>query len=155
MAGERPCKDLLHEGQYWKAKAKEECPTQRPLFSSTARMLEPSSTSARLRSGAVHNHVTRYQPTPKEQAQRKKEALAERVEKQSRVRIWTPSARSCRMFSCGLTWRWLRSTTSDVWGTTITVVSARCTDGKRRRAKRHGALKPWITRRSRRQQCKP
>jgi hypothetical protein len=31
--------------------------------------------------------VTRYHPTPKEQAQRKKEALAERVEKLSRVRI--------------------------------------------------------------------
>jgi len=31
--------------------------------------------------------VTRYQPTPQEQAQRKKEALAERVEKLSRVRI--------------------------------------------------------------------
>jgi hypothetical protein len=35
----------------------------------------------------VHNRVTRYQPTPQEQAQREKEALAERVEKQSRVRI--------------------------------------------------------------------
>ena len=35
----------------------------------------------------VHNRVTRYQPTPQEQAQRKKEALAERVEKQSRVRV--------------------------------------------------------------------
>ena len=31
--------------------------------------------------------MTRYQPTPQEQAQRKKEALAERVEKLSRVRI--------------------------------------------------------------------
>jgi len=31
--------------------------------------------------------VTRYQPTPQEQAQRKKEALAERVEKLSRVRV--------------------------------------------------------------------
>jgi len=31
--------------------------------------------------------VTRYQPTPREQAQRKKEALAERVEKLSRVRV--------------------------------------------------------------------
>src|SRR5436305_5875136 len=35
----------------------------------------------------VHNRVTRYQPTPQEQAQRKKEALAEHVEKLSRVRI--------------------------------------------------------------------
>jgi len=31
--------------------------------------------------------VTRYEPTPQEQAQRKKDALAERVEKLSRVRI--------------------------------------------------------------------
>ena len=31
--------------------------------------------------------MTRYQPTPREQAQRKKEALAERVEKLSRVRV--------------------------------------------------------------------
>jgi hypothetical protein len=35
----------------------------------------------------VHNRVTRYQLTSQEVAQRKKEALAERVEKQSRVRI--------------------------------------------------------------------
>src|SRR6266851_1225289 len=35
----------------------------------------------------VHNRVTRYQPTPQQQAQRKKEALSERVEKLSRVRI--------------------------------------------------------------------
>jgi hypothetical protein len=35
----------------------------------------------------VHNLVTRYQPTPQEKALRKKEALAARVEKLSRVRI--------------------------------------------------------------------
>lgn len=35
----------------------------------------------------VHNRVTRYQPTPQELAHRKKDALAERVEKLSRVRI--------------------------------------------------------------------
>src|SRR6266403_67421 len=35
----------------------------------------------------VHNRVTRYQPTPQEQAQRKNEALSERVEKLSRVRV--------------------------------------------------------------------
>jgi len=29
------------------------------------------------RDSDVHNRVTRYQPTPQEQAQRKKEALAE------------------------------------------------------------------------------
>jgi len=35
----------------------------------------------------IHNRVTRYQPTPQEQAQRKKEVLAECVEKLSRVRV--------------------------------------------------------------------
>jgi hypothetical protein len=35
----------------------------------------------------VHNRVTRYQPTMQEKAKRKKKALAERIEKQSRVRI--------------------------------------------------------------------
>ena len=35
----------------------------------------------------VHNRVTRYQPKPQELAHRRKEALAERVEKLSRVRI--------------------------------------------------------------------
>jgi len=35
----------------------------------------------------VHNRVTRYQPTPQEQAPRKKEALAECVEKLWRVRV--------------------------------------------------------------------
>ncbi len=33
------------------------------------------------------NRVTRYQPTPQEQAQRTKEAVAERVEKLARVRV--------------------------------------------------------------------
>src|SRR5213078_1892511 len=35
----------------------------------------------------VHNRVTRYQPTPQEQSQRKKESLSERVAKLSRVRV--------------------------------------------------------------------
>ena len=37
--------------------------------------------------GSALNRVTRYQPTPQEQAQWKKEALAERIDKLSRVRI--------------------------------------------------------------------
>lgn len=36
---------------------------------------------------AVHARVTRYQPTPPERAARAKELLAERIEKQTRVRI--------------------------------------------------------------------
>ncbi|MGC1617352.1 MAG: hypothetical protein WA765_02565 [Candidatus Acidiferrum sp.] len=37
--------------------------------------------------GPVHVTVTRYQPTPQEQGRRRKEKLAERVEKESRVHI--------------------------------------------------------------------
>jgi len=79
-------KDVLYEGQYRKVKGKGECPTRRPLFSSR----QSAGTIFYLCQAekcAVHNHVTRYQPTPHEQAQRKKEVLAERAEKQSRVRI--------------------------------------------------------------------
>ena len=45
--------------------------------------------------------------------------------------------------------------TSSAWVTTITAVFPSSTLGKRRRAKPHGALKPWTTRRLRRLWCKP
>jgi ParB family chromosome partitioning protein len=80
-------KDLLHEGQYWKAKAKEECPNTKAAVLIDGKNAGAIFYLCQTEKCAVHNHVTRYQPTPKEQAQRKKEALAERVEKQSRVRI--------------------------------------------------------------------
>jgi hypothetical protein len=54
----------------------------------------------------VHNRVTRYQPTPQEQAQRKKEALAERIEKLTRVRVLEAIRKKLPEFSLGLTWRW-------------------------------------------------
>jgi ParB family transcriptional regulator, chromosome partitioning protein len=80
-------KDVLHEGQYRKAKAKGECPNTKAAVLIDGKSAGTIFYLCQTEKCAVHNHVTRYQPTPQEQAQRKKEALAERVEKQSRVRI--------------------------------------------------------------------
>jgi ParB family chromosome partitioning protein len=79
--------DVLYDGQYRKAKGEGECPTTK-----AAVLIDGKSAGAifylcQAEKCAVHNQVTRYLPTPQEQAQRKKEALAERVEKRSRVRI--------------------------------------------------------------------
>jgi len=80
-------KDVLHEGQYRKAKGKGECPTTKAAVVIDGKSAGTIFYLCQTEKCAVHNHVTRYQPTPQERAQRKKEALAERVEKQSRVRI--------------------------------------------------------------------
>ena len=81
-------KDVLHEGQYRKAKGKGECPTTKAAVLIDGKSAGTIFYLCQDDKCAVHNHVTRYQPTPEERAQRKKEALAERVEKQSRVRMY-------------------------------------------------------------------
>ncbi len=80
-------KDVLFEGQYRKAKAKGECPTTKAAVFIDGKSAGTIFYLCQDVKCAVHNHVTRYQPTPQEQTQRKKEVLAERVEKQSRIRI--------------------------------------------------------------------
>jgi ParB family chromosome partitioning protein len=80
-------KDVLYEGQYRKAKGKEECPSTKAAVVIDGRSAGSIFYLCQTEKCDVHNRVTRYQPTPQEHAQRKKEALAERVEKQSRVRI--------------------------------------------------------------------
>jgi ParB family chromosome partitioning protein len=80
-------KDVLFEGQYRKAKAKGECPNTRGAVLIDGKGAGSIFYVCQTEKCDVHNRVTRYQPTPQEQLQRKKEALAERVEKQSRVRI--------------------------------------------------------------------
>jgi hypothetical protein len=80
-------KDVLHDGQYRKAKGKGECPTTKAAVLIDGKSAGTIFYLCQTEKCPVHNHVTRYQPTPQEQGQRKKEALAERVEKQSRVRI--------------------------------------------------------------------
>ncbi len=80
-------KDALFEGQYRKAKAKGECPNTKAAVLIDGKGAGNIFYLCQTEKCDVHNRVTRYQPTPQEQAQRKKEALAERIEKLSRVRI--------------------------------------------------------------------
>src|SRR5690242_20007356 len=80
-------KDVLFEGQYRRAKAKGECPTTKAAVLIDGKGAGSIFYLCQTEKCDVHNRVTRYQPTPQEQVQRKKEALAERVEKLSRVRV--------------------------------------------------------------------
>jgi ParB family chromosome partitioning protein len=80
-------KDVLFEGQYRKAKANGECPNTKAAVLIDGKGAGSIFYLCQTEKCDVHNRVTRYQPTPQEQAQRKKEALSERVEKLSRVRI--------------------------------------------------------------------
>jgi ParB family transcriptional regulator, chromosome partitioning protein len=81
-------KDVLFEGHYRKAKARGECPNTKAAVLIDGKGAGSIFYICQTEKCEVHNRVTRYQPTPQERAQRKKEALAERVEKQSRVRIF-------------------------------------------------------------------
>src|SRR5438067_8996630 len=80
-------KDVLLEGQYRRAKSKGECPNTKAAVLVDGKGAGSIFYLCQTEKCDVHNRVTRYQATPQEQAQRKKEALAERVEKLSRVRI--------------------------------------------------------------------
>jgi len=80
-------KEVLFEGQYRKAKAKGECPNTKVAILIDGKGAGGIFYLCQAEKCEVHNRVTRYEPTPQEQAQRKKEALAERVEKLSRVRV--------------------------------------------------------------------
>jgi ParB family chromosome partitioning protein len=80
-------KDVLYEGQYRRAKAKAECPNTKAAVLIDGRSAGSIFYLCQSEKCDVHNRVTRYEPTPQEKAQRKKAALVERIEKQSRVRI--------------------------------------------------------------------
>src|SRR5213080_1514862 len=80
-------KGVLFEGQYRKAKAKGECTNTKAAVLIDGKGAGSIFYLCQTEKCDVHNRVTRYQPTPQEQPQRKKEALAERAEKLSRVRI--------------------------------------------------------------------
>jgi ParB family chromosome partitioning protein len=80
-------KGVLFEGQYRKAKAKGECPNTKAAVVIDGKSAGSIFYLCQTEKCDVHNRVTRYQPTPQEQAKRKKEALAERIEKLSRVRV--------------------------------------------------------------------
>src|ERR1700739_3585627 len=80
-------KDALFEGQYWRVKAKGECPNTKAAVLIDGKGAGSIFYLCRTEKCEVPNRRPRYQPTPQELVQRKKEALAERVEKLSRVRV--------------------------------------------------------------------
>jgi ParB family chromosome partitioning protein len=77
--------DVLHEGNYCKAK-KAECPQTKPAVIVDGPNAGSLLHVCRDEKCPVHAQMTRYQPTPKEKAARARKALAERIEKQTRAR---------------------------------------------------------------------
>lgn len=80
-------KDVLVEGQFLRLKNKGECPNAKAAVLVDGRSAGVLFYICKDEKCAVHSRTTRYQPTPEERAQRSKELLAERIEKQSRLRI--------------------------------------------------------------------
>jgi ParB family transcriptional regulator, chromosome partitioning protein len=78
--------DVLYEGHYRTVK-KAECPQARPAVVMDGTDAGKVLHVCRDEKCSVHARVSSYQPTPQERAARAKELLAERVEKESRVRI--------------------------------------------------------------------
>ena len=83
----KPQPDILYEGQYRKAAKKAECPQTKSAVVMDGPDAGKLLHVCRDDKCPVHAAVTRYQPTPQERATRAKEALAERVEKLTRVRV--------------------------------------------------------------------
>ncbi len=79
--------DVLCDGQYSRVSKKGECPHTKSAVVAdgpeTGKVLHVCGDEK----CPVHARETAYQPTPQERAARAKELLAERIEKQSRVRI--------------------------------------------------------------------
>jgi len=65
-------KDVLFDGQYRKAKAKGECPNTKAAVLIDGKGAGSIFYLCLTEKCDVHNRVTRYQPTPQEQAQRKR-----------------------------------------------------------------------------------
>ena len=80
-------RDVLVEGQFLRTKSKGECPHTKPAVLIDGKGAGTVFHICRDEKCPVHSRITRYEPTPQERAQRAKERLAERVEKQSRFRI--------------------------------------------------------------------
>lgn len=80
-------RDVLVEGQFLRAKSKGECPNTKPAVLIDGKGAGTIFHICRDEKCPVHSRITRYEPTPRERAQRAKERMAERVEKQSRFRI--------------------------------------------------------------------
>jgi ParB family chromosome partitioning protein len=83
----KPQPDVLYEGQYRRIAKKAECPQTKPAVVMDGPQAGALLHVCRDEKCPVHARETRYQPTPRERAARAKELLAERVEKQTRIRI--------------------------------------------------------------------
>src|SRR6201998_2510121 len=83
----KPQPDVLYEGQYRCIAKKAECPQTKLAVVMEGPQAGTLLHVCRDEKCPVHARETRYQPTPQERAARAKELLAERVEKQTRVRI--------------------------------------------------------------------
>ena len=79
--------DVLHEGQFRTARKKTECPHTKPAVVIDGPDAGKLLHVCRDDECPVHARVTRYQPSPQERAARAEEVLAERIEKQTRIRV--------------------------------------------------------------------
>ena len=79
--------DVLYEGQYRRVVKKAECPQAKSAVVIDGLHAGTFLHVCRDEKCPVHARETRYQPTPQERAVRAKEALAERIEKQTRMRM--------------------------------------------------------------------
>jgi ParB family transcriptional regulator, chromosome partitioning protein len=79
--------NVLYEGQFRRAEQRGECPTTKPAVFIDGKNAGTVFHLCQNEKCAVHAAVTRYQPTPQECQKRAKEALADRVEKETRLRV--------------------------------------------------------------------
>jgi ParB family transcriptional regulator, chromosome partitioning protein len=79
--------DVLYEGQYRKVEKKAECPQTKTAVVIDGPKAGTVLHVCRDEKCPVHARVTHYQATPQERAARAKELLAERIEKQTRIRM--------------------------------------------------------------------
>lgn len=149
----RPNTHVLHEGQYRIAQRKAGYPQTKSAVVMDGPELGKLLHVCRDERCPIHARVTRYQPSPKERAVRAKEALAERIEKQTRIRVLNAIRKKLPATLSRADLEMGALITSNGWGTTITAASVACTHGKRKVPKPRGAETPWTTGRSRERPC--
>ena len=79
--------NVLYEGQFRTARKKMECPDTKPAVVIDGPDAGKLFHVCRDDQCPIHARVTRYEPSPQERAARAKQVLAERIEKQTRVRM--------------------------------------------------------------------
>jgi len=79
--------EVLYEGQFRTARKKTECPHTKPAVVIDGPDAGKLLHVCRDEKCPTHARATRYQPSPQEGAARAKEVLAERIEKQTRIRM--------------------------------------------------------------------